>query len=226
MIEDAAQSLGSRIGSKSAGTFGDSAMFSFCQNKAVTTGEGGVVVTDSRDIYEKLKLLVSHGRPENTDYFGSGAFADYIALGYNFRMPTMCAALGISQLGKAKELAGMRQSKANYYTKELAETNNIIPPMPPDDFFHVYQMYTIQVQNGLRDELKAYLDKEGISTRVYFDPIHLFKYYRDSFGYSKGYLPVTEDISKRVLTLPMFAKLSKDEMDHVINSIKNFMEEH
>ena len=98
LIEDAAESFGAKIKDKKVGTFGDSAMLSFCQNKVITTGDGGAVVTDSREIYEKLKLIRSHGRLEDTDYFSSWKDVDYVTLGYNYRMSDITAALGISNL--------------------------------------------------------------------------------------------------------------------------------
>ena len=225
LIEDAAESLGAKIRDKNVGSFGDAAMFSFCQNKVITTGEGGVIVTDSKEIYEKLKLICSHGRLETGNYFTSSGQIDYIALGYNFRMPTMIAALGISQMKKLDKVVEMRRKNAEYYTKNLERIDGIEPPIPPDDFFHVYQMYTIQVENGLRDELKGYLLAKGISSKIFFDPVHLTKFYRQSFGFKKGDLPLTEEISKRVLTLPIYPTLKKKEMDYVITKIKRFMEE-
>ncbi len=100
LIEDAAQAMGASIRGKRVGSFGDAAVLSFCQNKVITTGEGGAVVTDSQEVYEKLKLVRSHGRADNGDYFTSAELTDYVALGYNFRLPSMAAALGIAQLGK------------------------------------------------------------------------------------------------------------------------------
>ncbi|MEK6939899.1 MAG: DegT/DnrJ/EryC1/StrS family aminotransferase, partial [Nanoarchaeota archaeon] len=101
LIEDAAQSFGAAMNGIKAGCFGDAAMFSFCQNKVITTGEGGAIVTDSENLYEKLKLLRSHGRVEVAqDYFSHTGDNEYVEAGYNFRMPTISAALGISQFKK------------------------------------------------------------------------------------------------------------------------------
>jgi len=225
LIEDAAESLGARIGNKMVGTFGDAAMFSFCQNKVITTGEGGVIVTNSKEIYEKLKLICSHGRTESTNYFSSGEKMDYVALGYNFRMPTLAAALGISQLKKVEKIVEMRRRNAQYYTYNLEKIDEIKPHVPPHDFYHVYQMYTVQTENNIiRDKLKEYLKNKGILTKIYFDPIHLTKFYKDKFGFKEGDLPITEEVSKKILTLPMYPTLKKVEMDYIINSIKQFYE--
>lgn len=225
LIEDAAESLGARSGNKMVGSFGDAAMFSFCQNKVITTGEGGTIVTDSKEIYEKLKLICSHGRIETANYFTSSGKIDYITLGYNFRIATMVAALGLSQLKKVDKIAHMRRKNANYYTSKLKKVNGINPPAPPNNFYHVYQMYAIRVENGLRDELKEHLAAKGIFSKVYFDPIHLTKFYREKFDYREGDLPVTEEISKKILTLPMYPTLKKEEIDYVVENIKQFMEE-
>ena len=223
LIEDAAESLGAKIGSKMIGSYGDSSMFSFCQNKVITTGEGGILLTNSKEIHKKLCLLVSHGRKENTNYFTSMDTIDYVNLGYNFRMPTMVAALGLSQLDKIDKVIAMRQKNAEYYTSQLSSTNNLKPPAKPKTFFNVYQMYTVQIGNDLRDKLKNHLADKGIFSKVYFEPIHLTKFYRKKFGFKMGDLPVTEEISKKVLSLPMYPMLTKDEMNYIVEVIKNFM---
>lgn len=226
LIEDAAESLGSKIGNQMTGSFGDAAMFSFCQNKVITTGEGGVIVTDSKEIYEKMKLIRSHGRVEtkNKNYFSTTEEMDYIDIGYNFRMPTMNAALGRSQLKKINKIIELRREKAFYYHKKLKEINEIILPNELDKQKHVYQMYTIQLKyKKIRDELQNYLNKKGIMTKVYFYPIHLKSYYKNKFGYKKGDLPKTEELSKKVLTLPMYAAMPKKEIDYVTNSINDYL---
>jgi len=184
-----------------------------------------MILTDSKKVYEKLKLICSHGRIEGANYFTSSGQVDYITLGYNFRMPTMIAALGISQLKKIDKIVKMRRRNAEYYTKNLERVEGIKPPTPPDDFFHVYQMYTIQVENELRNELRSYLATKGIFSKIFFDPVHLTKFYRQSFGFKEGDLPVTEEISKKVLTLPMHPMLKKEEVEYIVENTKQFMEE-
>jgi perosamine synthetase len=226
LIEDAAESLGARVDGKPVGSFGDVAMFSFCGNKVITTGEGGMLVTDQRDVYERLKLVRSHGRLETENYFTSAKVMDYICLGYNWRMSNVTAALGISQLEKLDKLVGMRRRNAAYMSKRLSKLSGIEPPNPPKGFFHIYQMYTVMVRGGekARDGLKGYLAEKGVMAKVYFSPVHLTSFYRERFGFQSGELPMTERISKHVLTLPMYASLTKDEMDYVVESVKGFME--
>jgi len=225
LIEDAAEALGAKISDKKVGTVGDSAMFSFCQNKIITTGEGGVIVTDTDEIYEKMKLIRSHGRLETQDYFSSTEFMDYITLGYNFRMSNIVAALGITQLKKVDKIIEIRRKNAEYLNTKLKREikKMIITPNSPRDYHHVYQMYTIRV-NNYRDDLMKYLADSGIMTKVYFSPVHLTHFYRNELGYSCR-LPITEEISRQVLTLPMYPTLTKEEMDYMVEKITRFFEE-
>ena len=223
LIEDAAEAFGAKIHGRKVGTFGDLAMLSFCQNKIITTGEGGAIVTNSREAYEKLKLTRSHGRLETQDYFSSTEYMDYVTLGYNFRMSNITAALGISQLKKVDKLIEMRRKNAEYMTKGLQNVEEVTIPSPPKDYYHVYQMYTIRVNAKNRDELMKFLADKGIMTKVYFSPVHLTHFYRKELRY-KTKLPVTEEVSSHVLTLPMYPALAKEEMDYIIEEIKNFFD--
>ena len=224
LIEDAAESFGAKIKDKRVGTFGDSAMLSFCQNKVITTGEGGAIVTDSKEVYEKIKLIISHGRLETQDYFTSTEYMDYVALGYNFRMPTMVAALGLSQLKKIDKIIEMRRERAEYLTEKLSKIKEITLPTSLPDYFHVYQMYAIRINENLRNDLMKYLSDKGIMTKVYFPPIHLTHFYRTKFGYKGGEFPITEEISDHVLSLPIYPTLTEKEIDHIIEKINKFLE--
>jgi len=227
LIEDAAESLGAKINDKKVGTFGDSAMFSFCQNKVISTGEGGAITTDSKEVYEKLKLIRSHGRLETQDYFSSTEYMDYITLGYNFRMPTMNAALGLSQLKKIDKVIKMRRDKAEYMTKKLSRIKEITLPTAPPDYFHVYQMYTIRIDGTrqIRDRLIQYLGDKGISTKVYFEPVHLSYFYKNKFGFKRGDLPITERLSDQVLTFHTHPLLKNEEIDYISEEIDKFFSE-
>jgi len=221
LIEDAAESLGSKIGSQKVGTFGDSAMFSFCGPKVITTGEGGVITTNSRDLAEKMKLVRSHGRADTKDYFSTNEYLDYVSLGYNFRMSNITAALGIAQLKKIDKIIEMRRNNAEYLTNRLIrEVPEVETPGAPEGYYHLYQMYTIQVPDR-RDELMNHLAKDGIMAKVYFPPVHLSHFYRNVLRIHPG-LPATEDIANRVLTLPMYPHLTREEMDMMIDSIRQF----
>src|SRR4030042_1014572 len=225
-LEDAAQSLGARINGKMVGTFGESAIFSFCQNKVLTTGEGGLLVTDSQLIYEKAKLLRSHGRVELAeDYFSSIKDNDYTQAGYNFRMPTMCAALGLAQLGKVGKIIDIRRKKGHYLTKQLSKIKQIEVPKELTGHFQVYQMYTIKLPTqSLRDGLQEYLSSKGVMSKVYFTPVHLKTIYTKQYGYKEGDLPNTEKLSLKVLNIPLYPNITKEEMDYMIRHIKKFLE--
>ena len=226
IIEDAAESIGSKIGQELVGTFGNSAMFSFCQNKIITSGEGGIIVTDSKNVFEKLKLIRSHGRVENkNDYFTTTAVFDYIQAGYNYRMSSITAALALSQFKKINMIIKMRREKASYYNEKLSKIKDIKIPTEVKNHFHVYQLYTIQLENNkIREKLHQNLTKAGIMSKIYFDPIHLKTLYKKYFDFKEGNLPKTELISQKVLTLPLYPTLSNKEMDYIIGKIKDCCE--
>ncbi len=222
LIEDNAESQGSRVDGKPAGTFGDSAILSFCQNKIISTGEGGAVITGSAGIYEKLLLLRSHGRCETADYFNSADRFEYVGLGYNFRIPSMNAALGSSQMDKIDRLISMRRALAEYYDAGLSKISGICIPDVPRDHYHVYQMYTVRVGDEERNDLMRHLKKMGISTKIYFDPVHLTRFYRECYGHKPGELPVTEQVSREVLSLPIYPSLTTGEIDYIVGAIDQY----
>jgi perosamine synthetase len=224
LIEDAAESLGAMVNNKKVGSFGDSAILSFCAPKVITVGEGGMILTNSKDIYEKARLIYNHGRVETSDYFSSTEQMEYVTLGYNFRMSTMTAALGIAQMEKIDKIIGMRRANANYMSQRLSQIEAVKTPTVSDRFFHVYQLYTVRLRSNstLRDDLMRYLLKKDIMAKVYFYPVHLTQFYRKEFGYREGHLPVTEKVASEVLTLPMYPTLTKKEMDYIGEQISNF----
>jgi perosamine synthetase len=223
LLEDAAESLGATIDNKKVGSFSKAAIFSFCSNKVISTGEGGALVTDSAEIYERLKLIRSHGRLESANYFSSTDYMDYVTLGYNFRMSDITAALGIAQLKKIDTVIEMRRRNAKMLSARLSQIGEIEVPHPPDNFFHVYQMYTIRVNEGKekRDALSAYLAKQGIMTKVFFHPVHQTHFYKNKLGY-KCDLPITESLSRQVLTLPMYPTLTEHEIDFIADKVATF----
>jgi len=219
LIEDAAEALGAQVGGRKIGTFGDSAIMSFCQNKIITTGEGGAVVTSNRDLYEKMKLIRSHGRPDTVDYFSTTEILDYISLGYNFRMSTMTAALGISQLHKVERIIAQRRADAEYYRSGLNSVPNLSVPHEEAGTFPVYQLFSIKSKK--RDDLIKYLERKGIMTKIYFPPVHKTHYYQNVLGYSCS-LPVTDAVSEEIVSLPFYPGITRDNMDLVIQTIKEF----
>lgn len=219
LIEDAAEAFGTRIGDKKVGSIGDSAIMSFCQNKIITTGEGGAVVTDNRDLFEKMKLIRSHGRPDTVDYFATTEVLDYISLGYNFRISSMTAALGISQLKKIDHIISQRRKDAGYYRKGLCSLSCVYVPPEGPDTYPVYQLFSIKAKK--RNDLMKYLENKGIMTKIYFPPVHKTHYYQKVLGYTCS-LPVTDTVSEEIVSLPFYPGISKEDMDSVIQAIREF----
>jgi len=225
LIEDAAESLGAKINKQNVGTFGDLSVFSFAGNKILTTGEGGAITTNSKKIYEKLKLIRSHGRSINQNYFSSNELPKYVTLGYNWRMSSMTAALGISQLNKFEKMVNLRRKHAKYLSSKLSKFKEITIPNEPNGYRHVYQLYTILLNNSkIRNELAKFLTKKGIMTKIFFEPIHHTTFYKN-LGYGKlTGLPITEKTYERILTLPMYPGLTKEELNFICDSVAEFIE--
>jgi perosamine synthetase len=225
LIEDAAESLGSIVKGKKVGSLSDSAIFSFCGNKVLTTGEGGAVTTNSKEVYEKLKSIRSHGRLDPISYFDNPYSSNYLMLGYNWRMSSITASLGISQLQKLDKIILMRKRNAEYLSKYLSKRPEICVPIPPEGYDHIYQMYSIRLKDKqIRDGLKKHLLNLKIFCKVYFDPIHQMQFYKNMKNNKKPFLPVTKRISDEILTLPLYPNMTNEEMDYVINSVFSFFE--
>jgi perosamine synthetase len=220
LIEDAAEALGAKIGNRKVGTFGNAAMLSFCQNKIITTGEGGAIVTNDREIHEKTKLIRSHGRLETCDYFSSTEIFDYISLGYNFRMSNITAALGVAQLSKADTIISMRRALHTQYIKKLKSCRKVITENEiPEDYFHVYQLFSVRVKN--RDNLMKHLAAAGIMTKIYFPPVHATHFYKNVLKYDCT-LPVTMRVFSDILSLPFYPGMPETDVDYVVDTIKGF----
>ena len=223
LIEDAAESLGSKINGKMVGTFGDSSIFSFCQNKIITAGEGGIMVTNSKEVYNKLKLIRSHGRVENKqEFFSTTKKLDYIQLGYNYRMSSISAALVLSQFKKINKIISLRRKIGKYYNKQFSKIKEIKTPIDNNELNNVYQMYSILLRDkNTRNKIQRKLEKVKIMTKVYFNPIHLETFYKEKYDYRVGDLRKTEEISNKILTLPMYPTLTNVEVNQIVNEIKN-----
>lgn len=217
LIEDAAESIGAEIrGVGKVGSFGDAAIFSFSGNKVITSGEGGVVVTDSEKIAERVRAIGSHGA-ETRDAFKSPLAREYVKLGSNWRMSDITASIAYSQIQKLPRLIKLRNEKARYLTDRLSKTPGIKTPEFDDDRLRTFQMYTIEVEDGRRDDLKRYLEENGVTSKVYFEPLH-HKYDTEKR------LPITESTSIRVLTLPMYASITNEELDYIAHTVNAFLE--
>ncbi len=211
LIEDGAESLGATTNGLNVGKFGDCGILSFCQNKIITTGEGGAFVTENKFLYDKAMLARSHGRE------GDYLTGDYVSLGYNFRMPSVNAAIGLSQLNRINDLIAQRQQVAKWYDAALPVS--VIRPIVPEAHTHVYQLYTVRIPDGKRDAVMHHLKDKLITSKVYFLPVHQTKYYaRQHWVIDK--LPVTEKIASEVLSLPMYPTMTQKEVEYVCDSVK------
>jgi len=211
LIEDAAHAIGASTGGKNAGTFGDTAMFSFSFNKIITTGEGGAIVTNSDNNNTQLRLIRSHGQIQTKDV---------ILPGYNLRMSTITAALGLSQINKIETLIKKRREIAHYYNNSFKNLP-IICPHPKKENRCVYQRYSILLKDNIsRDNLRLKLNNQNVPCINGYFPIHLFSYFKNQYGYKKGDFPVTEDISNRMLILPLHPELNIEQRDFIISVVK------
>ena len=224
LIEDAAESLGASVKGTKTGSIADSSIFSFCGNKVMTTGEGGAVMTNSKEIYEKIKFIRSHGRVDNKKYFENPDVGEYLELGYNWRMSSITAALGISQLHKLDKIIMMRQRNAKYISERLEKFPHIKTPKILDNE-HIFQMYSIRLSsNKIREKLRLFLLEKGIFSKIYFEPIHKTSYYLKHFPSNNFKLPITEIVSKEILTLPMYPNMTNEEKNLLIYTISEFFE--
>jgi len=223
LLEDSAEALGAEIRSKGkAGSFGDSAIFSFSGNKVLTTGEGGLVVTDSDTVERRLRLIRSHGDLATEEKFSSKTTEAFVTLGCNWRMSDLTASVGLSQFRKLDRLVRMRTENAKYLSSKLRTIRGVIPPKMQGDRVNVFQMYTVMLDEEIfdRDALRDHLERNGITCKVYFEPIHRNEFYT---AYLRNVeLPVTDSVSRRVLTLPMFPGLTRDEMDYMTEKIREY----
>lgn len=217
VVEDAAEAQGAKRDGLAAGTVGDAGALSFCQNKIVPTGEGGMVVTDDDDIARGASLYRSHGRATE-DYFESSDSGRHVTVGGNFRMPDMVAALGCSQMDRIESLIEGRREAA-LTMNEAFETIEGVSPHIMDNGRHVYQFYTVTFDQDIdRDAVIKHLAERDISSKVYWNPpVHRSEYYSDG----NRDLPVTEELSQRVLSLPMHPGLSPQEIDRIVDAVRS-----
>jgi len=213
IIWDAAQAHGTRYKGKDVGSFDDLVCYSFYPTKNMITGEGGMITTNNFVLYERLKLLRSHGQAKK--YFHTG-------LGFNYRMTDVEAAIGIEQLKKLSDFVRKRRLNAEYLTRNISGIEGIITPFVEDYVEHSFHQYTILVDASklhcTRDEFITALKEEGIGTGVHYPrPLHKQPVF-ENFS-SDSSLPVSEDISDRIFSLPVYPGLDEMELNLIIQGI-------
>jgi dTDP-4-amino-4,6-dideoxygalactose transaminase len=216
MIEDSCEALGAEYKHKPAGTFGDYATYAFYPNKQITTGEGGVVVTNNDKAAEMMRALRNQGRAPGDTWL------QHTFLGYNYRLDEMSAALGVIQMRRLEELLQKRDRVAGWYSERLAEIPGVeVPVIEPFTTRMSWFVYVVRFDPKVdRDALAKRLEARGIPVRPYFLPIHLQPYMQDRFGYRAGDFPVTEDLGRRGLALPFSGVMSEEQVDQVCAGLR------
>tara|TARA_Y100001960_G_scaffold29741_1_gene25927 strand:- start:257 stop:1411 length:1155 start_codon:yes stop_codon:yes gene_type:complete len=225
VVEDCAHAVGTFHKSKHVGTIGNTGCFSFYPTKNITTAEGGMVTTNSKEIAEKVRQLRSHGMTKSLKSRYSSEYPwvfDIIEPGYNYRLDEIRSALGISQLKRIKKINELRKKASLYYHKNLQNISGIILPDMVNDKSHSYHLYTIRVTKPFklsRNQLYKKLKDKGIRTTVYWMPIHEYAAYR-KFA-KKSNVVNTAKIYDEILALPLFPNISKKHQNAVIKVIKS-----
>jgi len=225
VVEDCAHAVGTFYKSKHVGTIGNTGCFSFYPTKNITTAEGGMVTTNSKDVAEKVRQLRSHGMTKSLKNRYSSEYPwvfDIIEPGYNYRLDEIRSALGITQLKRIKKINELRKKASLYYHKNLENISGIILPDMVNDKTHSYHLYTIRVTKSFklsRNQLYKKLKNNGIRTTVYWMPIHEYAAYR-KFAKRASIVNTTKTYNE-ILALPLFPNISKKHQDAVIKVIKS-----
>jgi UDP-4-amino-4,6-dideoxy-N-acetyl-beta-L-altrosamine transaminase len=232
VIEDAAHALGASYGGRKVGTIADMTMFSFHPVKHITTGEGGMIVTDSEVYYRKLLLFRNHGMTRNSDELERNDgpwYYEMRALGYNYRMTDIQAALGLSQLRKLDKFIGIRRDIAKTYTEAFAGVPGLIVPCQHPQAESSWHLYVLRFQpeyfRASRREIFEALRAENIGVNVHYIPVYRQPYYR-SLGYASSDCPNAERYYETAVTLPLFAKMTAGDVQDVVGSVRKVCREY
>lgn len=211
VIEDAAQAHGAVYKGINVGLLGDIACFSFYPTKNITTGEGGMITTDNSEFDHDARVLRAHGESERYQH---------VVLGYNFRMTDIAAAIGVVQLKRLDGFNEKRIENAEYLTEHVRYIDGIEPPFVQDGVKHVFHQYTIRIGNGKRDELRDFLNKEGIGTGIHYPkPIYRQKLYED-LGFTANCLEA-EKAADEVLSIPVNPALSAEDLGKIVSVLED-----
>jgi len=211
VIEDCAEAHGAEYKNRKVGSFGIISCFSFYGNKIITTGEGGMCLTNNEELADKMRMLRDHGMNPNKKYWHN-------IVGFNYRMTNLQAALGVAQLNKIDRLVNKKREIATTYKKLLQDLSAITsaPEMPWAK--NVYWLYSILVKTTLRNKIIEYLEKQGIETRPFFYPLHTMPPYEHNLT-----LPIVEELSASGLNLPSGPRLSESQIEAVVESLREIL---
>jgi perosamine synthetase len=223
IIEDSCEALGAEYYGKKCGNFGDAAVFAFYPNKQITTGEGGVIVTNSNLIEDLCRSMSNQGR-ESRD----NKWLEHIRLGYNYRMSEINASLGVAQLSRIDDILEKRECIATRYNDLLGKVGKIKLPCANDDnhkrsWFVYVVILSEKYSRQDRDLIIEMMGKRGIQCGNYFQCIHLQPFYRREFKYDRGMYPIAEFIADRTIALPFFNGLKKEDIDYVVGCFKEII---
>jgi perosamine synthetase len=216
LVEDACEALGAEYRGRPLGSHGHLATFAFYPNKQMTTGEGGMVVTGSEGEWKLLKSLSNQGRAEDAGWL------DHERLGFNYRLSDLAAALGVAQLEKLDLLLELRAAAAARYGELLADVDGAEPLLADDaDHKRSWFVYPVQLAPELdRDRVRRSLADAGVATKVYLPSIHLQPYLRERFGFREGMFPVSEEASRRLLSVPFHSGIEADDQERVVDGLR------
>ena len=233
VIEDAAHAAGSTYHSRLIGTIGNATAFSFYATKNMTTAEGGMVTTDDDQIAEKIRILSLHGMSKDAwqRYTQHGSwYYEVLSAGFKYNMTDIQAALGVHQLAKLERSIALRTKYARMYDEAFAELPEIKTPIVWPDVGHAWHLYVIQLDLDRltidRAQFVEALSNENIGASVHFIPVHLHPYYRQTYGYQRGDFPTTEQIYDRMISLPLYTRMTEQDMESVIAAVKKIVRRH
>lgn len=220
LVFDSCEAIGAERLGRKAGTWGNAAVFAFYPNKQMTTGEGGVIVTDDADLARVCRSMANQGRDD------AGTWMNHVRLGYNYRLDEMSAALGLSQLRRLDDMLDRRIQVARWYSERLAGIARVAAPVvAPATTRMSWFVYVVRLAEDVnRPALMAALEADGIPTRPYFVPIHLQPYYRERYGYGPGDFPITERIATTTLALPFATDMPEDDVEYVCERLAAHLE--
>lgn len=216
LIEDACEGLGGKLNDRPIGSFGRAAVFGFYPNKQITTGEGGMIVTDDDRLADLCISMRNQGR--HTSHLpNEGSWLQHERLGYNYRMSEINAALGIVQMERLDEIIKKRQHVARLYFDRLIECTDIsLPTLAPETHMSWF-VFVIKLADTFnakqRDRIVTGIRRHDIGAANYFPPIHLMPHYRDRFGFAPGDFPITESVANRTIALPFFNNLDPTQIE-------------
>jgi perosamine synthetase len=221
VIEDSCEALGSALNCNKAGTFGKMSVFGFYPNKQITTGEGGMILTDDDTLADMCVSLRNQGRNKGNSWLY------HERLGYNYRLSDINCALGIAQLARIEEMKAKRQQVARWYQEFLAGDERLIVPSQPQGCDINWFVFVVRLAEKFtlehRNLIMQKLIEQGIQTNNYFPPVHLQSFIADQFGHKAGDFPITEAVSERTIALPYYNNLKQDELSFVCEKLKDIL---